>query len=122
MIDLDAIKVRLAAAVSGPWDFHYPSSRSRTPYIVQVDSERTVICKWIAHMEWDDDDAEFIAHAPADIAALLAEVERLTSLARAADAWAQAVAVPNGVQAAEQRLVEAVRAWKQGEANNGTLG
>lgn len=66
-------------------------------------------------MEWDDADAVFIAHAPEDIAALLAEIERLTSLAHAADAWVQAIAVPDGVQAAEQALLEAVKAWKQGE-------
>lgn len=121
-IDLSAIKERLAAAASEPWEIHYPSSRSKVPYIIQVDSERGLIYKWIAHMEWDDADAVFIAHAPEDIAALLAEIERLTSLAHAADAWAQAIAEINGVQAAEQRLLEAVKAWKQGEVNNGTLG
>ena len=44
MIDLDAIKARLTAAIPGPWS------------------------------------VELIAHAPADIGALIAEVERLRSI------------------------------------------
>ena len=79
-LDLDAIKTRLDAATPGPWAQHPEVPRSIVsagkpdfsllaldappedgPYAV-VDSEG---------------DADLIAHAPTDIAALVAEIERL---------------------------------------------
>ena len=56
-LDLEPIKERLAAATPGPWDFH-------------------IIPPEIGGMGTGAD-AEFIANAPEDIAALIAEVERL---------------------------------------------
>lgn len=57
---------------------------------------------------------EAAAHAPVDIDALLAEIECLTALAHAADAWAQAITEIDTLQAALV-LLEAVRVWRQGE-------
>jgi len=97
MVDLDAIRARLQAATSGPWRVE-PDSRPDIFTVYTVDetggyfgegeivkntrrcrssvSEQLHIAefaKYASAME----DAEFIAHAPEDIAVLLAEVERL---------------------------------------------
>lgn len=74
---LNAIKARLAAATPGPW--HVDRKHANVVYDV-ADNWGTQT--WSAsnrHYNNGDPltDAEFIAHAPEDIAALLAEVEHL---------------------------------------------
>lgn len=78
MIDLPAIKARQAKATPGEWRVLYATSGNRRiAYMV----ESGEVC--IAHLDQraDEakaiDDADFIAHAPADVAALVAEVEGL---------------------------------------------
>lgn len=67
MIDLEAIKARLAAATSEPWkllgggEYIYPIGVLVTPDDGGV----------------NDADAALIVNAPSDLAALIAEVERL---------------------------------------------
>lgn len=65
--EIEAIKSRLAAATPGPWDTSdlgpTEINRPGPKHIIRVK---------------EDTDAQFIAHAPTDIAALLAEVESLT--------------------------------------------
>lgn len=107
MIDVEAIKARLAAATPAPWAVFYRC------FVVARSGDVIVSTQSHPYQIHMDEDLALIAHAPADIAALLAEIERLTSLAHAADAWAQAIAEINGVQAAEQALLDAVKAWKQ---------
>lgn len=48
-----------------------------------------------------------------EIAELVAEIEHLTPLAEAADAWVQAYENMDGLYNAEQKLLEAVKIWKQ---------
>jgi hypothetical protein len=99
--ELEAIKARLAAATPGPWYDHNPDddycmnaytvTNSPVEPDVGVD-ERTNDHKHIIALtllqtprvachedsRWEEN-ARFIAHAPTDIAALLAEVERVTT-------------------------------------------
>ena len=82
-LDLEPIKERLAAATPGPWDFHVlPQSVGIT--VATIHSEQGPREKrWTADLPPEiggvgtEKDAEFIANAPEDIAALIAEVERL---------------------------------------------
>lgn len=83
-LDLDAIKVRCEAAGPGPWinpgrprtlgGYHHYICEVGTVFVVNGEEDGS-----------DDDDsrlladAEFIAHARADVPALVAEVERLTA-------------------------------------------
>ena len=82
-LDLEPIKERLAAATPGPWDFHVlPQSVGITVATIHSEQGPRETC-WTADLPPEiggmgtEKDAEFIAHAPEDIAALVAEVERL---------------------------------------------
>lgn len=71
---LDAIRARLEAATPGPWernDQHTKQHGIAGPLGLHATA-------------WEDRDAEFIAHARADVAWLLDKVERLES---ERDAW-----------------------------------
>ena len=67
-LDLDLIKARLAAATPGPW-------------VLSKDRETITQTSHITRDVWTiprtHEDMELIAHAPSDLAALIAEVERL---------------------------------------------
>ena len=72
MLNLEPIKARLAAATPGIWYFDVhglpPSERGGV----------RVLDSWLFwEHEADDSDTQLIANAPADLAALVAEVERL---------------------------------------------
>lgn len=73
--ELDAIRERLAAATPGPWRAEY--SGATGPVVMDAESvdarDHVARCPhYRGHA-----DAGFIAHTPTDVAALLAEVERL---------------------------------------------
>lgn len=79
MLDLDAIKARLAAATPGPWEEEregggYPTGVVYGPdcTVTSCDSEPGTLHQCT--------NAIFIANAPTDIAALVAEVERLRKI------------------------------------------
>ena len=82
-LDLEPIKARLAAATPGPWDFHVlPQSVGIT--VATIHSEQGPReTRWTVDLPPEIGgmgtraDAEMIAHAPEDIAALVAEVEQL---------------------------------------------
>ena len=65
---LDKIKARLAAATPGPW-------------VLAPDRESITQTSHLTRDVWTiprtHEDMELIAHAPSDLAALIAEVERL---------------------------------------------
>ena len=96
-MDLEPIKERLAEATPGPWESqgfdNYPGDEG-TPIIGT--SGIGLVAYALRHnvnssnnrVDWYDEeqcdkDAEFIAHAPEDIASLIAEVERLRERERA---------------------------------------
>jgi hypothetical protein len=79
MIDLDAIKVRRAAATPGPWwhEYYLGAWRVRPNYAHPAYTNTTrEICD-TSDGDLSEEDAVFIAHAPADIDALLAHVATL---------------------------------------------
>lgn len=86
MIDrLAEIKARLAAATPGPWaeQLHPEISPPHKPR-VHGHMDTTLVCEvgnaedWVrAYDEWQAN-ADFIAHAPEDIAWLVAELEQKT--------------------------------------------
>ena len=100
MNELDAIRERLAAATPGPW---YVQSTTACFLNVQG-GDRNSDSLYLAQMGYEPPttslymdegnprylnaraDAEFIANAPADIATLLAHVDRLRDLAAALEA------------------------------------
>lgn len=74
-LDLDAIKARAAAATRGPWRYGpWRGNRGRTLAMVRT-PHGCLFNDWSGIN--DDADGEFVAHARADVDALVAEVERL---------------------------------------------
>ncbi|MCT1459888.1 hypothetical protein M3G03_10130 [Aestuariimicrobium sp. p3-SID1156] len=88
-LDLTPIKARLNAATPGPWENdgggevgQHWSSPKPLASIVSTEVSCMAYCYGgSAAGVIRDEDADFIAHAPTDIAALVAEVERLQELA-----------------------------------------
>ena len=77
---LAAIRERLAAATPGPWEARVEvHGVSLVPLLTNKGHLA------FAYGDGWGDDAEFIAHAPTDVAALLAEVERLRAELENAD-------------------------------------
>jgi hypothetical protein len=71
---LDAIKSRLAAATSGPW-VQAPNKALSDAVCIDGYDGKVQVCRM-----WKGGNATLIANAPTDIAALLAEVERLRTM------------------------------------------
>lgn len=73
MSELDAIRDRLAAATPGPWRVPYPGCRAIEAYddTVVVDTLNDGIGAGVCETA----DADFIAHAPEDVAILLAALD-----------------------------------------------
>lgn len=84
-LDLDAIKARLAAATPGPWQAQHgdiwDTRDDGAPGIPLFRANRESR-SWGRRYANDEAvaNAEFLEHAPSDIAALVAEVERLTAV------------------------------------------
>lgn len=105
MTDLEAIKARLAAATPGPWsddwtgrgplDTHWSCQPDYKEIIRMEGSDSWGGCNH--SLRCDAADASLIAHAPADLAALVAEVEEL----RATVGGAERVAVLDALATAE---------------------
>jgi hypothetical protein len=75
-MDLAPIKAREAAATPGPWGHAYRPDGTTTVWHVDPESGRLTVAEvrgWDRHAE----NAAFIAHARADVPALVAEVEQL---------------------------------------------
>ena len=75
--DLTPIKARLDAATPGPWAVVDDLAVTAAPEVGGDDSCLSIVIPAIVEFTPRAADAEFIAHAPTDIAALVAEVERL---------------------------------------------
>lgn len=75
--ELEAIKQRVNAATPGPWEADYDPRTDGADQI--VDPQGFTICFMsVPSVSVDfDGDTDFIAHARADVPALVAEVERL---------------------------------------------
>ena len=71
-MNLEPYKARLAAATPGPWETY-----DERPSAVSIMTSQTKT--WVG-MTFKKTDATLIAHAPTDIAELVAEVERLQAV------------------------------------------
>ena len=74
---LDAIEARLRAATPGPWSAEY--SREQGNCVIPHDAQSTREAVCVTRLYNQAADAEFIARAPEDIAALVAAVRTLTA-------------------------------------------
>jgi hypothetical protein len=84
MTSLPEIKARLAAITPGEWICTYYDFETLL-ISVRIGAKHIAFCP--AHKPAEKTpDADFIAHAPTDIAALIAEVERLTAIFNAGHA------------------------------------
>jgi hypothetical protein len=83
---LEAIKARLAARTGGDWYVHSPTE-SENRILTTPPPTRGIRC--VAE-DVSDADAALISHAPTDLAALVAEVERLRKAIRLAAQVAKA--------------------------------
>lgn len=91
MADLAAIRKRLDASTTGPWYSVGPPWNSGPPFVVAGDPDPhkgSFVCDLANFGDEDNDnavaDGEFIAHARADVEALLAAVDRLAAELKAA--------------------------------------
>ena len=77
--DIAAIRARLANATPGPWESR---EHKKQWHVTSVETEEHValISHWTNDV--DEADADLIANAPTDLAALIEEVERLRGLLR----------------------------------------
>lgn len=82
--DIEAIRARITAATPGPWKAEWVDGDDWWQITGQPfdDGGQWLACPEVAttdEMEDDGTDADLIAHAPADLAALCDEVEELTA-------------------------------------------
>lgn len=77
MLDIQPIKDRLAAATPGPWRCVRDDPNEYVISIATVNDEILITMPNDVVCSTPEDDADLIANAPADLAALVAEVERL---------------------------------------------
>jgi len=109
MIDLDAIKARLSNITPGDWyQGVYPDGDPIDGPTGEYRPNSNILCEGeeIARAECTTD-AAFIAHAPTDIAALIAEVEALRSEALTMRQWAEEAAAAENANAQELREARA---------------
>jgi len=92
-LDLNAIRARADAATEGPWYFGGDTAVAQEMF----QNHELIVSPTYPIIEFEpgeqgEADAEFVAHARTDVVALLAEVEQLSSLFKAAvDAHGQLV-------------------------------
>lgn len=83
-LDLASIKARLAVATDGPWRVQGGVTADgfvcADTCLVDGGDGESVIWQGENGIEATPGDADFIANAPSDLAALIGEVERLRSL------------------------------------------
>ena len=81
-MDLQAIEARLAAATQGPWDVETIPETGESRVVVRSNTGDPMLDVSVATHGVRAEDAEFIAHAPEDIRALLDEVKAVRELHR----------------------------------------
>jgi len=120
MTNLEPIKARLAAATPGPWELctfkTYPDEYPNDPdakkenWIQISEANFQWSLSWCERRDFkrldapDFSDAQFIAHAPEDVAALVAEVERLRGVVERHRREALGVNILDEPALADQRL------------------
>lgn len=77
---LAEIEARLSAATPGPWIAEYSGEQGNCVIPSDAQSTREAVC--VTRLYHQQADAELIAHAPADLAALVAVVREVEALHR----------------------------------------
>lgn len=103
LLDLDAVKARIAKATPGPWEWSIRPKRHMLEHRFSARGFFTVL-ETQGDVEADypcakDADRDLIEHAPTDLAALVAEVERLR-----AELTAESTAVVAYLHAEAERI------------------
>lgn len=88
-LDLDAIKTRCERVTVGPWQFYQDGN---TGWVAADDEPEAAIAQTVRLQ-----DAEFVAHARADVPALVAEVERQAAVISEALGRVRASSIPLGM-------------------------
>ena len=84
-MSVDSIRARHAAATKGPWELKGCApcaERGRQEFTIWADNGNTPIAGWCDEDPYTPEDAEFIANAPTDMAALLDALDAVTRLHR----------------------------------------
>lgn len=76
-LNLEPIKERLEAATPGPWDFDTIPETGESRVVVRSNTGDPMLDVSVATHGVSAEDAEFIAHAPEDIRALIGELKDL---------------------------------------------
>lgn len=103
---LEEIQQRLDRATPGPWE-----ADAMEGYIVAPSGDVATVTRW------SDADADLIAHAPEDLAVLVAEVERLRAVAEAYQNWRGIPAIASRIEDRRTALFAvdaALDAWRAG--------
>ena len=79
-MDLQEIEARLEAATPGPWDFETIPETGESRVVVRSNTGDPMLDVSVAPHGVRAEDAEFIAHAPEDMRALIAALERQSEL------------------------------------------
>ncbi|WP_427130366.1 hypothetical protein [Pseudarthrobacter sp. S9] len=99
MNEIEQIRERLAAATPGPWFQGRDSKHLENAKEVYSEREPSSTSEDIC-TAWYPTDAEFIAHAPTDMARLIAAVDAVTALA---ERWERTPALRRGTMARDIR-------------------
>ena len=92
-IGLAAIEAREKKATKKPWKWHKGDSHYAYPMVYAGEHEFTVLDVGYQDHPGRDEDAEFVAHARADIPRLIAEVKRLERIAHLATIIAKGLGI-----------------------------
>ena len=115
----DEIRAALAAATPGPWAWLYPDQCCRDGYCIKSKADLDT-CDGVTHaMKALHADVVLIANAPTWLAELLAEVERLTARAEAAEQAVQRVRefAEQGREFADRTMDDAAAHWARSAAD-----
>ena len=87
MLDLEPIKRLLGDAIEGPWGWDYFSDHMQLVCQSGDDQLRGFSVAAIRPFTISDGNAALISHAPTDITALVAEVERMSESLKQIESW-----------------------------------
>ena len=110
MTDLDAIRARLVTITPGAWGWEIVSAWGKNFAALEI---ADAVYIRVPYYENAVNDAQFIAHAPEDIAALLARIE---ALERETEACWRALAISLGKDRAVAAVIQAENELAEMEA------
>ena len=112
-MDLQEIEARLEAATPGPWDFETIPETGESRVVVFSNTGDPMLDVSVAPHGVRAEDAEFIAHAPKDIRALIDEVTDLRMKLEAAQFQIEKVKALHFPADLESREKEQTMSWPE---------